>query len=151
MREHGYVSMPPLEEPFAGYLSAGEPLTLKAPALQSKPINTVSRMIGRAYAAADQAGATLYTMVVLQEYHADLLKELDLGQGLSSEAVAELCRTTDLTLRVTKQTAATVGRSMVATERDICGKTWLTSGRKRRAFSSMHRFRLWSCSANSSR
>lgn len=112
MREHGYVSMPPLEETFASYLSAGEPSTLKAPALQSKPINTVSRMIGRAYAAADQAGATLYTMAVLQEYHADLLKELGLGQGLSPEVVAELCRTTDLALRVTKQTAAVLPQSV---------------------------------------
>jgi len=68
MSEHRYVLMPPLEESFVSYLSAGEPSTLKAPALQSKPINTASRMIGRAYVTADQAGATLYTMVVLQEY-----------------------------------------------------------------------------------
>lgn len=52
-------------------------------------------------------------MAVLQAYQADLLKDLDQGQGLSSDAVSELRRTTDLALCATKQTAAAVGRSMV--------------------------------------
>ncbi|XP_051748234.1 uncharacterized protein LOC127511460 [Ctenopharyngodon idella] len=47
-------------------------------------------------------------------YQADLLKDLDQGQGLSPDAVAELRHTTDLALRATKQTAASIGRSMVA-------------------------------------
>ncbi len=60
-----------------------------------------------------------HTMSVLQAYQADLLKDLDQGQGLPPEAVTELCRTTDLALRATKQTAAAIGRSMVATERHL--------------------------------
>ncbi len=79
-------------------------------------------MNGRAYAAAGQAGAALHTMSVLQAYQADLLKDLDQGQGLPPEAVTELRRTTDLALRATKQTAAAIGRSMaamVATERHL--------------------------------
>ncbi len=55
-------------------------------------------------------------MSVLQAYQAELLRDLDQGQGLSPEAVA------DLTLRATKQTAAEIGSSivaMVATERHL--------------------------------
>ncbi len=58
----------------------------------------------------------------MQAYQADLLKDLDQGQGLPPEAVTELRRTTDLSLRATKQTAAAIGRSMaamVATERHL--------------------------------
>lgn len=69
-----------------------------------------------------RASASLHTMAVLQAYQADLLKDLDQGQGLTSDAVSELRRTTDLAFRATKQTAATVGRSMVemvATERHL--------------------------------
>ncbi len=61
-------------------------------------------------------------MAVLQAYQADLLKDLDQGQGLPPEAVSELRRTTDLALRATKQTAAAIGRLMavmVATERHL--------------------------------
>ncbi len=96
--------------------------TLKAPALPSKALKDTSRLNGRAYVAAGQAGAALHTMSVLQAYQADLLKDLDQGQGLPPEAVTELRRTTDLALRTTKQTAAAIGRSMaamVATERHL--------------------------------
>ncbi len=68
------------------------------------------------------SGAALHTMAVLQVYQADLLKDLDQGQGLPPEAVSELRRTTDLALRATKQTTAAIGRSMaamVATERHL--------------------------------
>lgn len=61
-------------------------------------------------------------MLVLKAYQADLLRDLDQGQGLSSDTVAELCRNTDLALRATKQTTAAIGRlmaAMVATERHL--------------------------------
>ncbi|KAL0148027.1 hypothetical protein M9458_056642 [Cirrhinus mrigala] len=61
-------------------------------------------------------------MVVLQAYQADLLKDLDKGQGPSPDEVAELRRTTDLALRATKQAATAMGRSMAAmvvTERHL--------------------------------
>ncbi len=48
MREHGYVSMPPIEDTLASYLSAGVTSTLKAPALPSKPLRETSRLNGRA-------------------------------------------------------------------------------------------------------
>ncbi len=118
MREHGYPSMPPIEETLASYLLAGVTSTLKAPALPSKPLRETSHLNGRAYAAAGQAGAALHTMSVLQAYQADLLRDLDQGQGISPEGVAELSRATD----TTKQTAAAIGRSMaamVATERHL--------------------------------
>ncbi len=81
MREHGYASMPPIEGTLASYLSRGVTSTLKAPALPSKPLKDTSRLNGRAYAAAGQAGAAMHTMSVLQAYQADLLKDLDQGQG----------------------------------------------------------------------
>ncbi len=53
-------------------------------------------------------------MAVLQAYQADLLKDLDKGQGLSPDEVAELRHTTNLALRATKQAATAMGRSMAA-------------------------------------
>ncbi len=114
MRESGYERMPPIEETLASYLSMGETSSLKAPSLPSKPLQDTSRLNGKAYAAAGQAVALLHTMAVLQAYQADLLKDLDKGQGLSPDEVAELHRTTDLALRATKQAATAMGRSMTA-------------------------------------
>ncbi|KAL0149015.1 hypothetical protein M9458_055630 [Cirrhinus mrigala] len=69
-------------------------------------------------------------MAVLQAYQADLLKDLNKGQGLSPDEVAELRHTTDLALRATKQATTAMGRSMVAmvvTERhlwdQVCART----------------------------
>ncbi len=122
MRENGYERMPPIEETLASYPSMGETPSLKVPSLPSRPLQATSRLNGRAYAAAGQAVASLHTMAVLQAYQADLLKDLDSGQGLSPDEVAELRRTTDLALRATKQAASAMGRSMAAmvvTERHL--------------------------------
>ncbi len=122
MRESGYERMPPVEETLASYLSMGDTASLKVPSLPFKPLQDTSRLNGRAYAAAGQAVASLHTMAVLQAYQADLLKDLDNGQGLSPDEVAELRRTTDLALRATKQAATAMGRSMAAmvvTERHL--------------------------------
>ncbi len=62
MHERRYALMSPVEETLASYLSAGVTSTLKAPALPSKPLRETSRLNGRAYAAASQAGAALHTM-----------------------------------------------------------------------------------------
>lgn len=62
--------------------------------------------------AASQDGS-LHTMTMMQAYKADLLKDLDQGQGLSPKAVAKLCCTTDLALWATKQTAVATGCSIV--------------------------------------
>ncbi len=58
-----------MEETLASYLSVGETSSLKAPSLPSKPLQK--------YAAAGQAVASLHTMVVLEAYQADLLKDRD--------------------------------------------------------------------------
>ncbi len=55
-------------------------------------------------------------------HQADLLKDLDKGQGLSSDEVAELYCSKDLDLHATKQAATAMGRSMAAmvvTERHL--------------------------------
>ncbi len=81
--------------------------------------------MGKGYTAAGQAGACLHTMAMLQAYQADLLKELDEGEQISSSDVGELRRTADLALRATKETTRAIGRSMaalVAAERHL----WLT-------------------------
>ncbi len=88
--------MPPVEETLASYLSMGKTASLKVPSLPSKPLQDTSRLNGKAYAAAGQAVASLHTMAVLQAYQTDLPKDLDDGQGLSPDEVAELRRTTDL-------------------------------------------------------
>ncbi len=106
--------MPPVEETLASYLSMGKTASLKVPSLPSKPLQDTSRLNGKAYAAAGQAVASLHIMAVLQAYQADLLKDLDNGQGLSLDEVAELRHTTDLALCATKQAATAMGRSMAA-------------------------------------
>lgn len=93
------MSIPPIDETFTKYLVSGRVSTLKAPTLPSKPLKVSARLNGRAYTAAGQAGAAPHTMAVLQAYQADLLWDLDQGAGLSPEAVAELRRTTVLSLR----------------------------------------------------
>ncbi len=122
MRESGYEKMPPVEEMLASYLSMGKTTSLKVPSLPSKPLQDTSRLNGKAYAAAGQAVASLHTMAVLQAYQADMLKDLDNGQDLSPDEVAELRRITELALRATKQAATAMGRSMAAmvvTERHL--------------------------------
>ncbi len=102
MRESGYERMPPVEETLASYLSMGDTASLKVPSLPFKPLQDTSHLNGSVYAAAGQAFASLHTMVVLQAYQVDLLKDLDNGQGLSPDEEVELRRTTDLALRATK-------------------------------------------------
>ncbi len=43
-----------------------------------------SSLVGKSYSAAGQAAATLHSMAVLQAYQAELLKELDEGEGIST-------------------------------------------------------------------
>ncbi len=107
------------------YLSPNAASSLKAPTLPTKPLRTSSALVGKGYAAAGQAGSCLHTMAVLQAYQADLLKELDEGEGFRAEDIGELCKAADLSLRATKETASAIGRSMaalVAAERHL----WLT-------------------------
>lgn len=81
---------------------------LKTPTLQSKPLRVTSKLNGRAYAAAGQAGGAFHSVPVLKAYQANLLKDLDVSKGLAPEAV------TDLALRGCKQTATAIGRAMAA-------------------------------------
>ncbi len=123
--ERGYRAMPRVEQTLASYLSPDAASSLKAPTLPTKPLRTSSALVGKGYAAAGQAGSCLHTMAVLKAYQADLLKELDEGEGFSADDICELRRTADLSLRATKETARAIGRSMaalVAAERHL----WLT-------------------------
>ncbi len=125
LSECGYRAMPRVEQTLASYLAPGAASSLKAPVLPTKPLRGSSALLGKGYAAAGQAGACLHIMAVLQAYQADLLKELDEGEQISSSDVGELRRTADLALRATKETARAIGRSMaamVAAERHL----WLT-------------------------
>ncbi len=118
LSECGYRAMPRVEQTLAGYLSPSVASSLKA--------RMSSALVGKGYTAAGQAGACLHTMSVLQAYQADLLKELDEGEQISSSGIGETEeRTADLALRATKETARAIGRSMaalVAVERHL----WLT-------------------------
>ncbi len=102
LSECGYRTMPRVEQTLAGYLAPGAASSLKAPVLPTKPLRGSSALLGKGYAAAGQAGACLHTMAVLEAYQADLLKELDEGEQISSSDVGELRRTADLALRATK-------------------------------------------------
>ncbi len=92
LSECGYRAMPWVEQTLAGYLSPGAASSLKAPVLPTKPLRVSSALVGKGYTAAGQAGACLHTMDVLQAYQADLLKELDEGEQISSSDVGDrLC------------------------------------------------------------
>ncbi len=117
--------MPWVEQTLVSYLSPDLASSLKAPTLPTKPRQASSTLVGKGYAAAGQAGSCLHTMAVLQAYQADLLKELDEGEGFNVEDISELCKTADLSLRATNETARAIGRSkaaLVAVERNL----WLT-------------------------
>ncbi len=92
------------------YLSPGAELSLKAPTLPTKPLRTTLVLVAKGYAAAGQAGVFLHAVAVLQAYQADLLKELDEEEDLNSDDISELRRTTDLSLRATKETSRAFGR-----------------------------------------
>lgn len=81
MRKYGYEAMPKVKEMFAGYLSPSSASSWRKPALPTKPCRVRSNLVGKAYVAASQDGASLHTMVVLQAYQVDLLKELNHSVG----------------------------------------------------------------------
>lgn len=56
--------------------------------------------------AAGQAGACLY--------QADLLRDLDEGEGVGPDAIKQLRWATDLSHRATKETAQAIGQSLAA-------------------------------------
>ncbi len=82
--------MPRVEQTLTGYLSPGAASSLKAPVLPTKPLCVSSALVGKGYTAVGQPGACLHTMSVLQAYQADLLKELDEGEQISSTDIGEL-------------------------------------------------------------
>ncbi len=93
-----------MEQTLASYLSPDTASSLKASTLPSKPLGTSSALVGKGYAAAGQPSSCLHTMEVLQAYQAELLKELDEGEGVNAEEIKELCKTADLSRRATKET-----------------------------------------------
>ncbi|XP_048017809.1 uncharacterized protein LOC125249543 [Megalobrama amblycephala] len=121
-KQHGYGAMPQVEETLASYLSPETASSLKSPTLPTRPLRTTSALVGRAYASAGQAASCLHTMAILQAYQADLLGEIDESGEATFETIQELRKATDLSLRATKETAKSIGRSMaalVATERHL--------------------------------
>ncbi|KAF4102527.1 hypothetical protein G5714_017327 [Onychostoma macrolepis] len=84
--------MPRMEESLAGYLAAPLASSWRAPTLPSKPCHFTSRLVGKAYAAAGQAGGTLHTISVLQAYQADLLRDADAAGGVAPVEIEELRR-----------------------------------------------------------
>ncbi len=53
-------------------------------------------------------------MLLLQAYQADLLADLNEGEGIGPDTVCDLRRATDLSLRATKEMARSISRSMAA-------------------------------------
>ncbi len=121
----GYRAMPRVEQTLASYLSSDLASSLKSPTLPTKPLRASSALVGKRYVATGKAGSCLHTMAVLQAYQADLLKELDEGEGFNAKDISELRKTADLSLRATKETARAIRWSMaalMAAERHL----WLT-------------------------
>ncbi len=122
LEDSGYTKMPRMEESLVGYLAASLASSWRAPTLPSKPCQVTSRLVGKAYVAAGQAGGTLHTISVLQAYQADLLRDADTAGGVAPVEIEELRRSCDLALCATKQAACAIGRSLAAlvvTERHL--------------------------------
>lgn len=116
------MRMPQVEEALVSYLSPGAVSSQKAPTLPTKPCHLTSKLVGKVYVVAGQAGGELYTMGVLQANQADLLRDLNCSEGLSPEAVIKLRHTTDFALCATKQAAHAISSSlaaMIATEQHL--------------------------------
>ncbi len=114
--------MPKVEETLASYLSPESSSSTKSPVLPTKPVRTTSALVGKAYSVAGQAAACLQTMSLLQAYQAELLADLCEGRAIGPNAVCELRRATDLSLRPAKEMAKSIVRSMaalLATERHL--------------------------------
>ncbi len=119
---HNYGEMPKVEETLASYLSPESFSSTRSPVLLTKPVRITSALVRKAHSAAGQAAKCLHTMSLLQAYQAELLADLDEGEGIGPSAVCKLIRATDLSLRAAKETAKSIGRSMaalVATERHL--------------------------------
>ncbi len=99
--ERSYRLMPLVEQTLVSYLSPDVASSLKALTLPSKPLRTSSALVGKGYAVTGQAGSYLHTMAVLQACQADMLKELDEGEGVNAEDIKELRKTADLSLHAT--------------------------------------------------
>ncbi len=121
VEQRAVETMLPVEETLA---ELGRGLEVSPP----PPVKAVSSHVEKYYSAAGQAAATLLSIVVFQAYQAELLKELNEGEGITPEAVKELRQATDLVLRATKHTAQAVGHSMagmVAVECHLWLNLWL--------------------------
>lgn len=64
----GNGKMPWVEGISVTYLSSGTSSSLKTAVIPLKPCQMTSTLLGKAYAAAGQAGGTLHMMAVLQAY-----------------------------------------------------------------------------------
>ncbi len=106
--------MPKVEETLASYLSPESSSSIKSPILPNKPVRITSALVGKAYSAAGQVAAFLHTMSLLQAYQAELLTNLDEGEGISPNTICELRRATYLSLRTANETSKSIGRSMAA-------------------------------------
>ncbi len=111
-----------VEETLANYLSPESSSSARSPVLPTKPVRTTSAQVGKAYSVAGQAAACLHTMSMLKAFQTVILVDLDEGESIGPNAVCELRRATNLSLRAAKETAKSIGRSMaalVATERHL--------------------------------
>ncbi len=91
--------MPKVEEALVSYLFPESSSSVRSPVLPTKPVKTTSALAGKSYSAAGQAAACLHTMSLLQAYQAELLADLDEGEGIGPNTVCELRQATDLSVR----------------------------------------------------
>lgn len=74
---------------YACYLSNSCISLRRNPALPTKPCRVTAKLVGKAQAEAGQDGP-VHTMVVLQAYQTDLLKDLDHGEGFRNSTEPEI-------------------------------------------------------------
>ncbi len=116
-------AMPKVEQTLASYLSRVRGIVLEGsgPAHKAFVYNIYAR--GQGVLGSRSSRCVSAHMSVLQAYQADLLKELNEREQVSSDDIAKLRRTADLSLRATKETARALGALWLLwwQQRDICG------------------------------
>ncbi|KAK3540514.1 hypothetical protein QTP70_032471, partial [Hemibagrus guttatus] len=120
----------------------------KEEACSIEPCRVTSAIVGKAYIAAGKASAALQTMVVLQTYHADLIKELDCGDKRDQHKV-------NTNFRQPSSVEASVSTNFIpdrsrpgltttaigAIDLQGAGGNWATVGRRSRGGRRVHRQR----------
>ncbi|XP_077096768.1 uncharacterized protein LOC143748609 [Siphateles boraxobius] len=107
----GYTGLPPVERSVAMQLCPQSASSRGEPKHPSKACRFSLTLVAKSYRAAGQAAASLHAMATLQDYQAQMLRDMHEGKT-NPELFDKLRAATDLALQATKVTARSLGLVM---------------------------------------